>query len=549
MSTISNIKKPTGAPAARPTNKGYSEAGASHTKKALKGFTAQSGSPREDIDYNNATLRQRGRLLAMSTPVAASAIRTNRTNVIGMGLKLKARVNAAILGMTPEAAEEWQRIAEAEFKLWAENRRACDATGVNNFYEMQQLALTSWLTSGDCFVLFKERAPEFLTPYSLRLHIIEADRISTPGDPGFQAPHYTSATTADGHAVYDGVEIDSEGMVIAYHIRNTYPMDAMAGQPTSWVRVEAVGKETGLPNILQLMESERPDQYRGVSYLAPVIEPLLQLRRYTESELTAAVVESFFTAFVKTEAGTDENPFNEVGDGTGNPTDEVSKDPNEYEMGPGQVNIMEPGEDVTFADPKRPASGFQSFMDSICEQIGAALEIPKDLLLKAFNSSYSASRAALLEAWKAFSMRRDWFVRDFCRPIYEAWLTEAVARGRIIAPGYFTNPLLRSAYLGSDWIGPSQGQLDPEKEINAEILAIAHGFSTHAQSTIKLNGGEWGANVEQLSREAAQLETAGLVQGADEDPAEQLAASIKALILQTIKEEMRSDEKHQAAPD
>lgn len=549
MSTISNIKKPTGAPAARPTNKGYSEAGASHTKKALKGFTAQSGSPREDIDYNNATLRQRGRLLAMSTPVAASAIRTNRTNVIGMGLKLKARVNAAILGMTPEAAEEWQRIAEAEFKLWAENRRACDATGVNNFYEMQQLALTSWLTSGDCFVLFKERDPSFLTPYSLRLHIIEADRISTPGDPGFQAPHYTTGKTESGNAIFDGVEIDAEGMVVAYYIRNTYPMDAMAGQPTSWVRVEAVGKETGLPNILQLMESERPDQYRGVSYLAPVIEPLLQLRRYTESELTAAVVESFFTAFVKTEAGTDENPFNEVGDGTGNQTDEVSKDPNEYEMGPGQVNIMGPGEDVTFADPKRPASGFQSFMDSICEQIGAALEVPKDLLLKAFNSSYSASRAALLEAWKAFSMRRDWFVRDFCRPVYEAWLTEAVARGRIVAPGYFTNPLLRSAYLGSDWIGPSQGQLDPEKEINAEILAIAHGFSTHAQSTIKLNGGEWGANVEQLSREAAQLEAAGLVQGADEDPAEQLAASIKALILQTIKEEMRSDEKHQAAPD
>ena len=32
------------------------------------------------------------------------------------------------------------------------------------------------------------------------------------------------------------------------------------------------------------MDSERPDQYRGVPYLAQVIEPLLQLRRYTESE-------------------------------------------------------------------------------------------------------------------------------------------------------------------------------------------------------------------------------------------------------------------------
>ena len=119
------------------------------------------------------------------------------------------------------------------------------------------------------------------------------------------------------------------------------------------------------------MESERPDQYRGVSYLAQVIEPLLQLRRYTESELTAAVVESFFTAFVKTEAGAGDSPFNEVGSSL----PEVSRDPNEYEMGPGQINIMKPGEDVTFADPKRPASGFNGFLRAICEQVGAA---PRD---------------------------------------------------------------------------------------------------------------------------------------------------------------------------
>ena len=169
------------------------------------------------------------------------------------------------------------------------------------------------------------------------------------------------------------------------------------------------------------MESERPDQYRGVSYLAQVIEPLLQLRRYTESELTAAVVESFFTAFIKTEAGAGDNPFNEVGSSL----PEVSRDPNEYEMGPGQINIMEPGEDVTFADPKRPASGFNTFLRAICEQVGAALEIPADLLLKSFNSSYSASRAALMEAWKAFRMRRKWFVDDFCTPVYEIWLSEA----------------------------------------------------------------------------------------------------------------------------
>ncbi|MFQ9465310.1 MAG: phage portal protein [Gallintestinimicrobium sp.] len=71
-------------------------------------------------------------------------------------------------------------------------------------------------------------------------------------------------------------------------------------------------------------------------------------------------------------------------------------------MGPGNVVHLNPDEDVLFGDPKRPASGFGSFMKEMCVQMGAALEIPHDILMKEFNSSYSASRGALLEAWKAF---------------------------------------------------------------------------------------------------------------------------------------------------
>ena len=486
----------------RPQNKGYGEAGASWRKKAVKGFNAPSGSPHEDIDFNNYTLRQRARMLYMAAPIATSAIKTNRTNVIGVGLKLKSRIDREVLGLTPEQAEAWQKTTEREFSLWAENKRACDATGMNTFYGLQQLALISWLLSGDCIGLLKQYNTDRLLPYALRVHLIESDRIATPGGCGAGTSiNYTTGKNPDnGNTIYDGVEVDSNGMVVAYHIRSTYPFEV--GAPTTtWARVLAYQEHTGLPNVVHVIECERPDQYRGVSYLAQVIEPLLQLRRYTESELMAAVIESFFTAFIKTEAPTDDMPFNQVEpDAPHEP-----KGPNEYNMGPGQVNVMEPGEDVVFADPKRPAGGFDAFVTAICSQIGAALEIPADLLLKKFNASYSASRAALLEAWKAFKMRREWLADDFCRPVYEVWMSEAVARGRIYAPGFFDNPAIRAAYLGSEWLGPSQGQLDPTKEITAEILACSEGFSTHEQSTIRLNGGQWDANVEQLLRENEKL--------------------------------------------
>lgn len=521
-------------------NKGYSEAGASTRKRSMKGFTAASGSPREDIDYNNYTLRQRGRILTMAAPLAKSAVVTNRTNVIGCGLQLKCTVDRDVLGWTQEQAENWERRTENEFALWAENRNACDATGVNDFYELQQLAFASWLTSGDVFGVIKQEKATPLRPYSLRIHVIEADRISTPHTAVSVSGFWlTDGENPDNHnRIYDGVEIDKNGKIVAYWIRNTYPYELTAA-PTKWQRVEAYGKRTGLPNIVQVMESERPDQYRGVTFLAPVIEQLLQLRRYTESELTAAVVESFFTAFVTTETSPDTLPFGETG---GSPGDHQVSDPDtEYEMGAGQINVMKPGENITFADPKRPANGFQAFVDAISEMIGAALETPADLLKKSFNASYSASRAALLEAWKAFKMRREWFTADWCRPIYEVWFSEAVALGRIYAPGFFTDPLLHAAYLGSEWIGPSQGQLDPVKEITAEILACENGFSTHEQSTIRLNGGQWINNVDQLQRENEKLRAATAAkEGGGTDTT--LTARLRDIIINALKEDNENEE-------
>ena len=484
-------------------DKGYSSEGASTHKRALRGFRADSGSPIEDIDYNNRTLRQRARILYMGSPIATSAIKTNRTNVIGTGLRLNPKINEEALGLTPKEAEDWERNVKAEFAIWADEKQNCDATGVNNFYGMQQLALLSWLASGDVFATLTYKNPTPMQPYGLRIHLIEADRIATPGSEMSEAFIYTEGLAKNGHKIHDGVEVDDSGRVVAYYIRNTYPYQ-LTSDITEWQRVEAYGRQTGLPNIVHVMNSERPDQYRGVTMLAPVIEQLQQIKRYTNSELMAALVESFFTAFIKTTEDASENPFNEA-----LPTDDVPReqyDPADYLMGPGQINVMNPGEDVTFADPKRPASNFQNFVDSIAKQIGAALEIPEDLLLKQFNASYSASRAALLEAWKSFRMYREWFTADFCRPIYKVWLYEAVARGRVSAPGFFTDPRAQAAWLGADWIGPSQGQLDPEKEINAEITAIQNGFSTYEDSTARLNGGDWSANVAKLKREKEQMD-------------------------------------------
>ena len=99
---------------------------------------------------------------------------------------------------------------------------------------------------------------------------------------------------------------------------------------------------------------------------------------------------------------------------------------------------------------------------------------------------------------------------DFCQPIYEEWLAEAVTLGRVHAPGFFDDPLARWAYCQAEWHGPSQGQIDPLKEVDAAKIRIEEGLSTRARETAELTGGDFEAYHRQRTREERIRREAGL---------------------------------------
>ena len=142
------------------------------------------------------------------------------------------------------------------------------------------------------------------------------------------------------------------------------------------------------------------------------------------------------------------------------------------------------------------------------------------MLVKRFNASYTASKGALEEAWKMFNMYREWLATDFCQPVYEEWLTEAVAKGRIKAPGFFTDAVIRKAYCTAKWNGPAKGMLDPVKEVTAAEKRVQNGFSTRSDETMQMTGSGYYSNVEQLKHEEKELrEVRKIANGNADDPA------------------------------
>ena len=498
VSPVRAVRRAAARTALEFVNSGYGNYGANVTKKSMRGWMYHGGSPKEDIEDNLDVLRQRSRDAYMGIPTASAALKTMRTNVVAGGLMPSPQIDADYLRLTNEQAEALQAQILREFALWADTP-VCDADRVDNFYKLQQLAFLSYLMNGDAFALLpmKEQPGQ---PYSLRVRVIEADRVCSPDSYDRLVPCEVKGHRV--HSIVQGVETDADGMVIAYWICNQHPLSSLSNQAGAleWTRVEAYGS-SGRPNVLHVMNRERAGQRRGVPVLAPVLEALKQLGRYTEAEITAAVISAMFTVFIQSATVQNGKPIGEA-----LPPEQLidAQDQGTIELGNGAIVALNPGETVEFAKPEHPNSGYDAFFNAMVKEIGAALEIPPEVLEKQFTQNFSSARGSLNEFWRTCGMQRDWFSDDFCQPVYEAWLAEAVARGRIKAPGFFGDPAIRKAYADCKWNGPSRTALNPSQEVEAAIKRVDAGFSTAEEETAQLTGGDYNRNIRKRAIEAAR---------------------------------------------
>ncbi len=207
--------------------------------------------------------------------------------------------------------------------------------------------------------------------------------------------------------------------------------------------------------------------------------------RYIDAEVDRAVKSALFLAFVTTKDG--------EGLAAMTPS-EYSSDRRDYyrekkfDLDHSTVASLFPGDSIEFSDPKAPNAAAETFLTTFTRLIGAALELPHEVLTRHFQSSYSAARGALLMAWQFFAGRRHWLAQALCQPTYEAVLTDAISAGRLAAPGFLQDPFLRQAWLRSDWIGDAPPILDEQKAVNAGKTRLEIGISTRKAETFALTG-------------------------------------------------------------
>lgn len=449
--------------------------------RVFKSWQYSQGVADAEILGDLAALRERSRDLYRNNSIGRGVINTMTINVVGAGLRLQASPDRAFLGMSDDAAEQWEDMVERKFSNWA-NSKDSDLTRLSSFYDMQNLAFLSYCQSGEVFALLPIRNRNGKD--QLCIQLVEADLVQNgPGQ-------FT------GKNCRDGIELDDDGAPIAYTVRT---------DTVEWKVIPAYGPKSDRPNVIHFLRQERPGQTRGVPMLSSVVENIKQADRGSKAVLAAMVVQSLFTTFIKSNnPNAMDSPIPGV---TSNPTSGSTLDDDDYDytLAPGAVLKLKPDEDITFANPSQPKSEFESFMMAHLVWVGMATGIPYEILSKKFLASYSASRASRIEAWRYFLSERAKFNRDYNQVIYQEWLTLEILEGRISAPGFFDSEDMKQAYCRAEWLGSSMGQIDEKKEADAAIARIEAGLSTYTQETAALNGGDFTRNAKRLQREAGLL--------------------------------------------
>ena len=400
-----------------------------------------------------------------------------------------------ILGLPEDSLADWTEDAEIRFHLWGKNPDVCDWKREKTLAGIQTDARTEALVSGDVLVFLHNSRRTGMPSVQL----IRGESVRTP---------YPTPKIAKGNVIKHGVELNSLGRKVAYHILQ---------ENGGYKRLPATGEKSGRKLAWMVYGTDkRLDQVRGQPLLAIVLQSLKEIDRYRDSTQRKAVVNSMIAmAIKKTKSVPTLSPLSggavkkneaivQSGDGT-------ERKFNFTTLVPGTaIEELQEGEEPVFYGGQGTDAEFASFESSVLGAIAWACQMPPEIMTLAFSSNYSASQAAINE-FKIY-LEKFWadFGEEFCAPIWVEWLLSSVLAGKIVAESLLAawrDPLKHdvfAAWVSAEWYGSVKPSTDMFKATKGSKMAVEEGWSNNAREARGLTGTKYSRNIRRLKRENEQ---------------------------------------------
>jgi lambda family phage portal protein len=313
---------------------------------------------------------------------------------------------------------------------------AFDIHGASTLAGIQRLAVETMITDGEALILWPE---DGASRGQCQVRVLE---------PEYLNDSLNGLATVAGHVIYDGIEYDAAGRVVAYYLYDEHPDSAVWHSPRQadgYSRVDA-------SRVIHLYRIDRPGQRRGISWFAPVLDDLVALADNDEAQLMRQKIAACFAAFWRSEKA----PEN-----AGVPKT----------LSPGLIQQIGADDEVSFANPP-DVTGYDDFAKIHLRRIAVGLGITYEALTGDLsNVNFSSARIGRIEmgqnveAWQwALVMPR------LCAPL-ASWILRGMA--------YADHDLIPAVMLARlDWTPPPPVIADPKTETQVSVQRIEAGLAS-----------------------------------------------------------------------
>ncbi|HEC04784.1 MAG TPA: phage portal protein [Thiothrix sp.] len=413
-------------------------------------------------------LRNRVRTLRRDNAWTSRGNSVDGSNVIGTGIRP--------IAMTSDKAFN-ESVTDAHTE-WA--RDVSYTNSGTSLYALQLQIRQAKRESGECFVLIKRgRLDRVNNVVPLKFQLLESD----------YCPLTMCFVLQNGNSIINGVELNSRGLVVAYHFYTAHPNEFynVTIKREQFIRVP-------VKDVLHYFDKDRPSQLRGKPKISNSIVTARTFDTYNDAELVRKKSRASLIGTIERDAY-DENDY-KFDPMTGQPLTEDEGVPL-MDLQDGTFHALLAGERLNLAASDDAGSGFRDYQEFQLLQIAASHGVPYQLLTGDWSGINDRVWRAILNQYKREVQQEQELsiIPTVCDPIYREFINRGVMSSILTLPDFATSyEKYKVKHRTQTW-----EYIHPEQDVNSDIKRLQAGLTS--REAIISKRGDHGVTVESIDRE------------------------------------------------
>lgn len=403
--------------------------------------------------YSRDNVRARARDLERNSDMMNSVIGAYTRNVIGGGYALQPKTGNDKLNDTIQTA----------WKKWCKKQN-CDVTGTQSFTQIMRMCIQRKKVDGGILIVKRYTKDGFI-PF--KLQTFEVDEL----DESQMLPK------KKGNKVVGGIEMNEYNKPIGYWIRQ-YNIDGVALSQPVWVDAK---------DVIFLYTKRRPSQVREMSDMSPTITRIRDANEFMVAVSVKERIAACLSVFIKKVLPT-------TGIGRAGAPSVQHESYQGKSITPGMIKELNAGDEIQVVNPTGQATDAASYIKLQQRLVGAGQGISYEATSRDMSeSNYSSTRQGIIEDEMTYAAEKE-LLTEVMDEIYETFVISLWLAGIITEKDFWDN---KDKYFEHSWVAAPKKWIDPQKEANANKIALNTGQKTFKQIAAE-QGRDWKEQINEM---------------------------------------------------